>query len=119
MAHLDGQTYNRIEFHTGTKTPSASLEAECNRRVVSRLPRGVAITFYLWKERPGGEKLHARYVLTDRGGVRFDVGLDLGDVGQTTDVSILGERLHLLRWKDFQAATAAYDLEHQFKVVGV
>jgi hypothetical protein len=29
-----------------------------------------------WKERENGERFHARYILTDIGGVRFDAGLD-------------------------------------------
>lgn len=119
VAHMHGQAYRRIELHTGTRVPKVALEAGCNQWVVPRLPRGVSIRFCMWQERASGEKLHARYVLTERGGIRFDVGLDSGDPGQTTDVSILDDLLHSLRWADFQSGSAAYDLVDQFTVTGV
>ena len=119
VAHMHGRAYRRIEFHTGTKISKVVLETACTRWVVPRLPRGVSIKFCMWQERTSGEKLHARYVLTERGGIRFDVGLDSGDLGQTTDVSLLDDLLHSLRWSDFQPGSAAYDLVDQFLVTGV
>lgn len=119
VAHLDGQRFQRIEFHTGTKIPKAILEQECARWVAPRIPSGIALRFCLWSERVGGEKLHARYVLTERGGIRFDVGLDSGDAGQTTDISLLTDGLHERRWADFQAQSAAYDLADEFTIIGV
>jgi hypothetical protein len=72
----------------------------------------------LWKQRPTGEKLHARYFLTERGGIRFDVGLDAGEPGETTDVSLLSDDLYRARWADFQEATAAFDKVDEFTVTG-
>jgi len=57
--------------------------------------------------RVGGETFHARYVLTERGGIRFDVGLDEGPVGETTDVTLLDTQLHITRWNDFQETDPA------------
>ena len=54
-----------------------------------------------WTQRPGGENFHARYVMTELGGIRFDVGLDEGEPGETTDVSILPATLYARRWHDF------------------
>jgi hypothetical protein len=58
-------------------------------------------------------------VLTERGGIRFDVGLDRGEPGQTTDVSLLNDDLHQKRWSDFQSVSAAFDKVDDFEIVGV
>lgn len=119
VAHSNGQNYRRIELHTGTKYSKVVLESDCKKWIMPRLPSGVSIKFYMWQERISGEKFHARYVLTERGGIRFDVGLDSGDAGQTTDVSLLTNALHSLRWADFQLTSAAYDLVDQFVITGL
>lgn len=49
-----------------------------------------------------GERLHERYVLTDRGGLKFGVGLDCGDHGETTPVDILEEHFRRDCWNDYQ-----------------
>ena len=45
----------------------------------------------------GGEKMHARYIITERAAVRFDVGLDDGDAGQNVPITILPYAEHQ-RW---------------------
>jgi hypothetical protein len=69
-------------------------------------------------ERPGGEKLHPRYILTDLGGVRVEVGLDSGDPGQTTDVSLLDRRIYEERSKDYQQPSAAFDYKDEIRITG-
>jgi hypothetical protein len=58
--------------------------------------------FIRWKKSSKGEKLHARYVLTDKGGISFDHGLDEGKSGETTDVKLLGRELWEQRWNQYQ-----------------
>jgi hypothetical protein len=86
--------------------------------VASPIPRGVVLKIVRWSEQAGGEKFHARYILTDIGGVRFDVGLDSGDPGQTTDVSLLDFTLYRQRWDDYQQATAEFKYEDEVVVLG-
>lgn len=117
-AHANGRKYNRIEIHTGESGPFELLKKDAETWIKPLVPRGVVVTVLRWKERPGGEKFHARYVLTDRGGIRFDVGLDAGEPGQTTDVALLSEDLYAQRWKNFQKESSAYDLDGEFTIVG-
>jgi hypothetical protein len=56
------------------------------------------------------ERLHDRFVLTDRGGVLSTYGWDSGEPGQTSEVSLLDEDSYLLRWKQYQRENAAFDL---------
>ena len=63
-----------------------------------------------WDKKSIGDVMHARYLLTERGGVRFDFGLKQGELGETTDVQLLDDATYEKRWKDFQEDTAAFDL---------
>jgi len=75
------------------------------------IPEGFALKVFRWESRLTGDKPHARYILTERGGIRYDYGIDewKGE-GQTTDVSLLSEDLYRRRWADYQVGTAAYTL---------
>lgn len=69
--------------------------------------------FFRWKEKPGGEEFHARYILTELGGIRFDVGLDDADdpvSQQTTDVAALDVETHRQRFKEFHPASETFSL---------
>ncbi len=54
--------------------------------------------------------MHSRYLLTERGGMRFDYGLAAGPAGQTTDVQLLNDGLYEARWNNYQPSTAAFEL---------
>ena len=66
------------------------------------LSPGQRFIFVRWGKREGGENQHPRYVLTDRGGISFDHGLDEGKTGETTDVRLLGQRVWEQRWAQYQ-----------------
>jgi hypothetical protein len=112
-----GAQFRRIEVHTATKTPFDILRKTARERIANRLPPGSEVDFFAWRKIESGEKLHARYVLTDRGGIRFDVGLDEGKPGETTDVSLLSQNLYETRWKEFQPDSQTFELIGQFKLV--
>lgn len=109
-------SHSRIEVHTGSSPPLNVLEANVKQWIAPRLPAGLQVTFVLWDQRDSGEKMHARYFLTERGGIRFDVGLDEGQPGESTDVGLLSKELYEARWADFQNSTAAYEKVGEFKV---
>ncbi|TWT44379.1 hypothetical protein RAS1_07930 [Phycisphaerae bacterium RAS1] len=105
----------------GARTPPGRLELHCSNarsgttdhwegQCSSRLGRLIGANFRLrvvrWAQRAGGETFHARYILTERGGLRFDVGLDAGPPGETTDVTLLDSQLHIARWNDLQEVDA-------------
>jgi hypothetical protein len=51
------------------------------------IPEGMTITLYRWREKKGGADFHARYLLTDRGGMRIDAGFSAEGGHQTTDIA--------------------------------
>ena len=78
----------------------------------------IELIFIRWEQIEGGETLHARYILTDIGGIRVERGLDEGEEGETTDISSLEGPLYAQRWRDFQRNTSAYGFLDEVKILG-
>ena len=55
-----------------------------------------------WEQIAGGERLHPRYILTEMGGISFEVGLDEGKPGESTDVAILEPAILEQRRSEYQ-----------------
>jgi hypothetical protein len=81
----------RIEYYVGDKWANSEFESVCAQRLPQCVPTGLVIVVVSLSEKPCGEKLHDRFILTDRGGVQFSVGLDEGQRGQTTKIAPLSE----------------------------
>jgi hypothetical protein len=104
IATIKGSRPQRIEFHLGNKCEQKRFRNNCEQFLVSILPRGVTVTFFRWEQIDQGDHLHARYILTDIGGLHFDSGLDAGELGETTDVRLLTKALYDQRWNDYQTS---------------
>ena len=76
------------------------------------IPNPLAISFFRWREKNNGEQFHARYILTDRGGIRVDAGLDNGQPGQTTTVTLIPPEIHKKIWDSLRRDEDIYDLEN-------
>ncbi|MCC7383261.1 MAG: hypothetical protein IT384_15600 [Deltaproteobacteria bacterium] len=103
-----GLTVEWVRVHCSEKSSLAFFEAEA-AKMAARLPIRVSIEFVRWRQRPGGERLHNRYVLTDVGGVSLGVGLDAGAVGETDDVLLLPRAQYELRWAQYVDGSGAFD----------
>jgi hypothetical protein len=99
---------SKICLHCRHKAKLDFFENEASA-MAQRIPAGVTLSFKRWAERPGGEKFHNRYLLTDIGGVILGVGLDAGNSGQTDDVNLMDAVQFLKRWDQFNGA-CAFDL---------
>lgn len=93
-----------IEYHIKRKDPANAdgvwqqqFRVECERHLRPVIPAGFCVRFVLWDDSDSAEKLHARYVLTDRGGLSVENGLDEGDQGDTTDISLLSSTVWEIR----------------------
>lgn len=119
LTALNGnERVRRIEYHLGDDLGETYFKAECIKHISRILPKDRAITFVRWKqfETNPGDQLHPRYVLTDMGGIRIDVGLDEGEEGETTDISLLDWPLYQQRWKDY-GESPAFDCVDKITVV--
>ena len=97
----------RIEVHTSLDSTGTRefFESECQHRLPGCIPAGVELIILRLRQRPGGESLHNRYILTDVGGVIFNQGLDDGPVGETDDITVMERAQYEVRWS--QHVTAA------------
>jgi hypothetical protein len=107
----------RLELHVKRKyedgvDPEDTLKKFqnlCHEKLAPLIPQGSSMKVYIWDQKNIGDKLHPRYILTEFGGIRFEVGLDEGRKGETTDVSLLDHSHYEDRWRDYQKETAAFD----------
>lgn len=96
MAAKNGTAEKSCEIHFvdhQRKPDSAAIEREAGTWFRGIIPNGMTITLYRWKRRDGGEEFHARYILTERGGMRFDEGLAEGRAGERSDVALIDPAL--------------------------
>lgn len=94
-----------IEIHTKLLDSTSDIILNRFQEVI---PIGLTVTLYQWQERPGGQGLHNRYILTDLGGVSFHHGLDTGADGETDDLTRLDFEQYLFRCSQYNPTTSAF-----------
>ena len=90
----------------------------CRRKLEGLIPPEAKIRLCRLAKRTEGEGIHARYILTDRGGIRIDWGLDGGKPGETTDVGLMDSELWKQRWNEFQNAAQTFEILGEVTLVG-
>lgn len=116
-AARDGKALTRVEYHLNASEDAARFESEAKRCAHHlNLRPDESIVFVRWVCIDGGENQHPRYILTNRGGARFDYGLDEGD--GTTDWSLLSEALWQERRDQYGMGTPAFDFVDAWRVTG-
>lgn len=104
----------RIEVHTSLVEDRSGtrefFEDQCRRNLPRYLPEGVRLVLLRLRERPGGERLHNRYILTDLGGLVFGAGLDDGADGETDDVTLMDRAQYVLRWSQHASDAMAFEV---------
>lgn len=96
-------------FHNNKPT-NAELEKEAVRLFNGVIPEGLAVSVYCWRERNGGADFHARYLLTDRGGVGIDAGFLAEGGHQTTDMHLMSFALAQTRLAAFASDATDFEL---------
>lgn len=90
----------------------------CRKKLVSLIPAAVQIRLCRLERREGGEGIHPRYILTNRGGMRIDWGLDSGKPGESTDVGLMDSGLWKQRWNEYLNADQTFELLDEVTLVG-
>jgi hypothetical protein len=99
-----------VEVHCSDSAVSYDHCMRTAERALQRvLPLGVEVRIHCWKERPGGRRLHNRYLLTDIGGVKFGDGIEHGGTGQNDHLSILDDASFKALWNDYLGDQPAFD----------
>ena len=75
------------------------------------VPTGTLLRAFHWLRRPGGKKLHPRFILTELGGIQYDYGLDQGDSpGDTTIVTLMDQDLWQTVRADYTNPSPSFDI---------
>ncbi|MFP3868510.1 MAG: hypothetical protein ACLFUU_10155 [Desulfobacteraceae bacterium] len=108
-----------VEVHTSEKSTSEFFKQSCEEEMPRIIPHGLVVIFKRWRERPGGDKLHPRLILTDIGGVKFEYGLDEQNAGVTDDVTLLEIDQYRFRWSQYASDSPAFDLaDEPVEIIG-
>lgn len=91
---------------------------ECQKYMPALIPVGMHVTIGLWSQRVDSEEIHNRYILTDRGGVKFGNSLREGDAGTTDDINLLSEAQHQLRLNQYAGPSHAFDQVSVITIIG-
>lgn len=92
------------------KPANAELENAAANLFVGVIPEGLAISMFCWREKQGGADFHARYLLTDRGGVGIDAGFSAEGAHQATDMHLMSLALSEARLNAFARDATEFEL---------
>ena len=110
--------WRRLELHTARPEPflRGVQEANYRRNLELSVPAGVTLTVCFWPGLPDGERMHPRFVLTERGGVHFDYGLDEGP-GRTL-VSLLEHEVFLQLRREYRPESRVFGTSEVITITG-
>ena len=112
----------RIRILSSDKNGAAQafFGSGCRRHLPRVIPPNQEVTIRRLKERPGGDRLHNRYILTDLGGVSFGVGLDEAEAanGATDDLHLLDRDQYEARWRQYEDGSLAFVSENPISITG-
>jgi len=95
------------------------FQKEADQCLQEILPQGIVLRLYRWTRwHDQSDFFHSRYILTDRGGIRIDWGLDQGKSGETTDLSLLDNGMWQECWNSFQDGATVFQLVDLFIISG-
>lgn len=93
------------------RCPAAEdIKREAHNVFLTVIPDGMKLAIYRWQEKNGGEDFHARYLLTDKGGIRVDAGFSAEGSHQTTDMSLMAFDVSQSRMRAFARDADVYEL---------
>jgi hypothetical protein len=96
-------------MHDGKPGPD-DLEREAAHLFRGVVPDRMKVTIFCWRQKSGGEDFHARYLLTERGGIAVDAGFSAEGNHQTTDMHLMSYGLSQEKLKAFDRGATYYDL---------
>jgi hypothetical protein len=113
VIHASSGAGVRCEIHFcdhDQRPPPELIEREARRWIHGVLPAGMSFALFAWKERAGGADFHARYLLTDVGGMNVDAGFSAVGAHQKVQLGLLPLNLAQNRLNALVRNSTAYDL---------
>jgi len=94
VLHEGGSQDVRCEIHFcdhDSRPDTDFLIRNAPKWLAGVLPDGMSIALFAWKERNGGADFHARYLLTDVGGLNVDAGFSAEGAHQRVPLALLAD----------------------------
>ena len=92
------------------RTPTEHVEQNAGNWLAGVIPEGMSVRTFVWQEKKGGADFHARYLLTDLGGMSVDAGFSAEGAHQTVLLSLLSHDLHEKKLSAFERNSTEYQL---------
>jgi hypothetical protein len=84
------------------------LERQAPHGLQAQIPDDIMLKVFWWSERRGGRRLHARYAVTERGGIKIDHGFsEIAD--SVEDLSLMGVKVRENVFTAFSIDSHDYD----------
>ncbi len=93
------------------------LKKSCDTKLAPIIPMGMRLRVLLWREKENGEKLHNRYILTERGGIRFGAGIS-EDSSHTDEVELMDDLSARDRFDKYSLGEPAFIPMADFEILG-
>ena len=108
------QQLKKFEIHTAMPDPFIrhAQEDHYRRNLQKFIPEKLTLRVFFWSQKPRGEKMHPRFLLTEFGGIQFDYGIDEGEGdAERTVVSLVDHDLWQGLRVDYSEAGSAFEIE--------
>lgn len=92
------------------RPPPETIERYAHRWIHRILPAGMSLQLFSWKERKGGADFHARYLLTDVGGINVEAGFSAEGNHQMVQLGLLPIALAQSKVNALGRNSTVYDL---------
>ena len=100
-----------IHFHDHPKRPSTNhVEQNAGNWLAGVIPEGMTIKIYVWQEKENGADFHARFLLTDLGGISVDAGFSAEGSHQKVLLTLLPPELYREKLDAFGRNSEMYKL---------
>lgn len=112
VIHASGSGVLRCEIHFcdhDTRHSLEHVERNAPRWLAGVLPAGMSIVLFCWKERADGTDFHARYLLTDIGGINIEAGFSAEGAHQMVQFGLLTFDIAASRLRDLERNSTVYD----------
>lgn len=113
VINASGEAAVRCEIHYcehDKRPPPELVEREAHKWIRGVLPAGMSFVLFGWKERAGGADFHARYLLTDVGGMNVEAGFSAEGAHQKVQLGLLSLGLAHNRLNALERNSTVYDL---------
>jgi hypothetical protein len=113
VVQASGAVAVRYEIHFcdhDSRPPAELVEREAHKWMRGVLPAGISVTLFSWRERAGGADFHARYLLTEVGGVNLEAGFSAEGAHQQVQLGLLSSDLAKSRLEALSRTSTVYEL---------